>query len=331
MSPKLYSGPHQTAIEAYATAQCVPQLTAPDAVLTEPLYPEVLQGVIELHLDAGVRTVVTHTFPERAVLNHGHVTQEKIDDFRNRLGKKVSIARNAITARRLTNDAKISISLGPKGDCYKPEEAPDRHSAQEFHQHQFAAAAEHEPHFVLSETVNTIEEAIGIALAAKNHRVPGTRRKQAVPTLISFVIDHNGNLLSGESPLEAIHAIDRASDRLPIGYGFNCCPVEGLALALAQVRSKIDRVISAAPNASSFPVDQLDGVGTTTGHIRGLVDSRGMSRFLAGIAQRYDLQYISGCCGFDPNHICQIGTCITTNDTQEELPDTDWSRLLAAA
>ena len=69
---------------------------------------------------------------------------------------------------------------------------------------QIAAFVEGGADMVTAYTLNTINEAIGIARAA---------RAQRIPAAISFTVETNGRLVNGETLREAIETVDRETDR----------------------------------------------------------------------------------------------------------------------
>lgn len=168
------------------------------------------------------------------------------------------------------------------------------------------------------ETVSTIEEAIGIARATAHHRTP---------CLISFVIDHDGNLLSGENPLDAIRAVDAATSHFPYGYGFNCCPIEGIPKALEKLGDLASRIKALYPNASSRPQrTALEGLSSSTGQVIGARDSDGVAKYLNHLARKYRIEIIGGCCGFGTEDVSKIVSATREGFSQETLPLTDFPR-----
>jgi S-methylmethionine-dependent homocysteine/selenocysteine methylase len=205
------------------------------------------------------------------------------------------------------------ISLGPGGDCYKPQEAPDRLQAEEFHGYQASEVAELDVDFAWFETVNTIDEAVGIALAAK---------KAGVRCIISFVIDSEGDLLSGESVADALREIDGVTQNYPFGYSLNCCPIEGIQKAFQKCGPLRQRIIAVYPNASSFPQSKLSGKALHD-HVLGVVDPEGVAAYLHGLARENHLQIIGGCCGFTPDDVAKISHAVRHGIVQSHLPRTD--------
>jgi homocysteine S-methyltransferase len=93
----------------------------------------------------------------------------------------------------------VSGAIGPRGDGYKAGNmAADE--AEAYHEAQIAAFVEGGADMVTAYTLNSVNEAIGIARAA---------RAQAIPAAISFTVETNGRLVKGETLREAIEMVDR--------------------------------------------------------------------------------------------------------------------------
>ena len=62
-------------------------------------------------------------------------------------------------------------------------------------------------------TLNYVNEAIGIALAA---------RAATMPVVLSFTLETDGRLPTGETLKQAIISVDEATGRAPAYYMINC-------------------------------------------------------------------------------------------------------------
>ncbi len=187
----------------------------------------------------------------------------------------------------------LYIALGPYGienhGCYNPDEAPaDAYSSQAFHREQLAVVRDLQGvGLVLFETVCTAREAIGMALAAKS---------EGLPTAISFVVNKEGRLLSGETLSDTIKQVDAASRSHPSFYSVNCSPIEGVWSAFAASNGQRGRIAMAYPNASSRDpreLDEADGIVTD-------LAAEARAEELSQIANlNHHLHIVGGCCGFD--------------------------------
>ena len=97
----------------------------------------------------------------------------------------------------------ISGVVGPRGDGYVTDSNKmTAESARDYHSKQVAAfAATGCVDIITATTMNYVEEAMGVALAAMAHKLPA---------VISFTVETNGLLADGHSLKEAIEAVDAA-------------------------------------------------------------------------------------------------------------------------
>ena len=106
----------------------------------------------------------------------------------------------------------ISGAIGPRGDGYKAGNM-DADEAEAYHQAQIAAFVEGGADMVSAYTLTSINEAIGVARAA---------RSLGIPAAISFTVETNGRLVKGETLREAIETVDRETDGSPEYFMINC-------------------------------------------------------------------------------------------------------------
>ena len=110
----------------------------------------------------------------------------------------------------------IAGDIGPRGDGYVPSAVMTSTQAADYHRPQIEAFAETEADLVSALTLNYVNEAIGIALAA---------RSAAMPVVLSFTMETDGRLPTGET-LQERHRGDRCSDRRlsRVLHGELCAP-----------------------------------------------------------------------------------------------------------
>src|SRR6476469_247137 len=106
----------------------------------------------------------------------------------------------------------ISGAIGPRGDGYKAGNM-DAAEAQAYHEAQIAAFVEGGADMVTAYTLTSIDEAIGIARAAKAH---------GIPAVISFTVETNVRLFNGQTLREAIETVYRATQSAPEYFMINC-------------------------------------------------------------------------------------------------------------
>ena len=109
--------------------------------------------------------------------------------------------------------AVVSGTIGPRGDGYAPATHMTAAEAEAYHSEQIGAFASAGADLVTAYTICYHDEAIGIAKAAAAH---------GVPVAISFTLETDGRLPSGESLGDAIQAVDAATDGAVAYYLINC-------------------------------------------------------------------------------------------------------------
>ena len=101
----------------------------------------------------------------------------------------------------------LSGCVGPRGDGYRPEALMTGKEAHAYHAQQIEALAEGGAEMIAAITMTHAGEAVGIARAAT---VAG------LPVAISFTVETDGSLPSGQALAEAIADVDAATDGAPI-------------------------------------------------------------------------------------------------------------------
>jgi len=114
-----------------------------------------------------------------------------------------------------TCDTPIVVSgcLGPRGDGYRVDARMSAEQARRYHAAQIDTFADTDADMVAAFTMNYVEEAVGIALAAKD---------ADMPVAVSFTVETDGRLPSGDALGEAILRTDQATDAYPVYYMINC-------------------------------------------------------------------------------------------------------------
>jgi len=178
--------------------------------------------------------------------------------------------------------------IGPKGDAYKPGEAPDTSGARDFHAWQIDALAASGVDFLQAATVPAMPEARGIAQAMA---------RTGLPYIISFVVEKSGQLLDGHSIAETIDEIDAilpGSSR----YAINCVHPSVVLQALDRNPRIGNLIVAFAGNTSARSVDELDGLEELDTEDPG-VFADAHRRLL----EDYDIRIVGGCCGTSPAHM----------------------------
>jgi S-methylmethionine-dependent homocysteine/selenocysteine methylase len=188
----------------------------------------------------------------------------------------------------------ISGNLGPRGDGYVPGALMSPAEARAYHAPQIETFAGTDADMVAALTLNYPEEAIGIALAA---------RDAGMQVAISFTTETDGRLPSGLSLADAIAWTDDDTEGHPAYYMINCAHPTHLAGALAEPGGWRDRVRGLRANASRRSHAELDAspdldAGDPDELAAQYRDLRKAFRRLA---------VVGGCCGTDHRHVEAIG------------------------
>ena len=187
----------------------------------------------------------------------------------------------------------ISGCIGSRGDGYNPAELMNEMEAEHYHSEQIATFAKTNADLVTAMTLTYIEEAIGICRAAQ---------KAQMPIVISFTVETDGKLPTGESLKDAIASIDRATNDAPIYYGINCAHPSHFSPVLQQGENWTKRIKMIRANASIRSHAELDEAETLDDGdpIELGIQHQKLKDLLP------DLNIFGGCCGTDIRHVEQI-------------------------
>ncbi len=150
-----------------------------------------------------------------------------------------------------------------------------------------------EADMVTAITMNYAAEAIGL-----------TRAAQAVgmPVVISFTVETDGRLPTGQTLQEAIEQVDDATGHGPAYYMINCAHPAHFAGALAAGGPWLERIRGLRANASTKSHAELDeATALDDGNPTELgLQYRELKRALP------QLNVMGGCCGTDHRHVEEI-------------------------
>ena len=187
----------------------------------------------------------------------------------------------------------ISGNIGPRGDGYDPSRKMSAREAQDYHGEQIGVFAGTQADLVSAFTMNYIDEATGIARAAQAH---------AMPVVISFTVETDGKLPTGETLKDAITAVDAATGAYPVYYMINCAHPTHFRDAVATGEAWLGRIGGLRGNASRKSHAELDASTE--------LDAGDPLEFGAQHAELRRLLpracVLGGCCGTDHRHVEQI-------------------------
>ena len=184
----------------------------------------------------------------------------------------------------------ISGCIGPRGDGYIPANAMTIDAAQHYHQTQIDVFRDADADLVTAITMNYVEEAIGIVRAAQFSNMP---------VVISFTVETDGQLPTGQSLKDAIAQVDHSTNHAPAYYMINCAHPSHFAGALTTGEPWLDRIRGIRANASTKSHAELNESETLDdGNPEEL---GGQYRKLKGLLK--NLTVMGGCCGTNHRHI----------------------------
>ena len=191
----------------------------------------------------------------------------------------------------------VSGCVGPRGDGYDPGQVMTAETAQTYHAEQIGALAEGGADLITAITMTNIPESIGIVRAA---------RAAGMPVAIAFTLETDGKLPTGESLMEAVTAVDRATGGSPAYYMINCAHPTHFAGVLAEGGTWLKRLRGLRANASKRSHAELDA---STDLDAGDPAELG-GQYESLIRRHAQITILGGCCGTDHRHIEAIaGAC----------------------
>jgi S-methylmethionine-dependent homocysteine/selenocysteine methylase len=191
----------------------------------------------------------------------------------------------------------LSGCIGPRGDGYQVGAAMTADEARTYHALQARAFARAGADLVTAITMTYADEAIGLAEAA---------RDAGMPVVISFTVETDGRLPSGQPLGEAIAAVDSATGSYPAYYMVNCAHPSHFAHLLEGSPAWASRLGGVRANASRLSHAELDEAEELdTGDPGELATDYRRLRQLAPA-----LRVLGGCCGTDHRHIDAISNAV---------------------
>jgi S-methylmethionine-dependent homocysteine/selenocysteine methylase len=189
----------------------------------------------------------------------------------------------------------VSGNLGPRGDGYDPGALMQPEDARAYHRPQIAAFREAGADFVSAFTMTNSNEALGIALAAQD---------DDMPCVISFTVETDGRLPSGETLAEAIETVDAVPARGPAYYMINCAHPTHFDHVLTADAPWTSRLRGLRANASRMSHAELDNAPELD-----IGNPFELGGQYAELRRRFpQINVLGGCCGTDHRHVESIGT-----------------------
>ncbi len=187
----------------------------------------------------------------------------------------------------------ISGCIGPEGDGYTIGSRLTPEQAEQYHAVQINTFRDTQADMVTALTMTYAEEAIGLTRAAQ---------AAGLPVVISFTVETDGRLPSGQLLKDAIEQVDAATNNGPAYYMINCAHPTHFEEAVAAGERWTSRIGGLRANASSMSHEELDAAeelddGNPTELGQQYRDLR---------QKLVNLKVMGGCCGTDHRHIAAI-------------------------
>jgi S-methylmethionine-dependent homocysteine/selenocysteine methylase len=258
-------------------------------------------AVQALHADylrAGAHVIRTNTFQlnrriyQNVFRDAAHMHHIGAPDLDQRIPtlipKAVALAR---AARDAVNRPEVAIAgvISPLEHCFRPDLAPCDDSSHLEHAEIARLLADAGVDLLLLESMNTLCEA-RIAISAA--------RLTGLPIWVSFVVDLDGNVLSGESLSEAAQlARSGGADAMLV----NCAPVDDITRAVAAIDA------NGLPAGAFAHVGRFDPPSWKFEFFPQFTnaDDWPPDRYAAVADHWQDLgvRIVGGCCGTRPDHV----------------------------
>ncbi len=192
----------------------------------------------------------------------------------------------------------LSGCVGPRGDGYDPSHRMSPEEAADYHRPQIETFAGTAADMITGITMNYLEESLGIVRAA---------REAGLPSAISFTVETDGRLATGQTLRGAIETLDAETGAAPAYYMINCAHPVHFESALEPGAEWTLRIRGLRANASTRSHAELD---EATELDAGDPEDLGL-RYRALRDVFPQLTVLGGCCGTDERHVGAIGRVCT--------------------
>jgi homocysteine S-methyltransferase len=190
--------------------------------------------------------------------------------------------------------------IGPRGDGYRPDARMTAKDAERYHREQIGIFSTSDADMISAYTLNYPDEAIGIARAA---------RSLDIPVAISFTVEIDGKLPSGDLLSTAIEQVDAATGSSPAYFMINCPHPSHFENLFATDEPWLRRLVGIRANASRKSHAELDSATQLDAG-----DPMELAQEYRALRARLPhLSVLGGCCGTDHHHVEAIGrACMTS-------------------
>lgn len=187
----------------------------------------------------------------------------------------------------------ICGTIGPRGDAYQPGQLMSAAEAERYHGAQISTLADTNADLIAAYTLTYAEEAIGIVRAAT---------AVAMPVTISFTLETDGRLPSGQELGEAIEQVDAETGAAAAYFMVNCAHPSHFAAVVEHGGPWLRRLGGIRANASRKSHAELD---EATELDSGDPEALG-AEYRALKSHLPNARVLGGCCGTDQRHVDRI-------------------------
>ena len=183
----------------------------------------------------------------------------------------------------------ISAAVGPRGDAYDPEHRLSVGEAERYHAWQMSVLADTAADVVTALTLSYVEEALGIARVAT---------AAGLPVVISFTVETDGRLPSGQPLGEALQQVDEDAGSEVAYFMVNCAHPTHV-LPVLEGDGPWSRIGGIRGNASAKSHAELDAA-----EVLDEGDPEDFARLHGRLRDRLpNVFVVGGCCGTDHRHV----------------------------
>lgn len=202
----------------------------------------------------------------------------------------VALVEGVREEAQLDNPFVISGNVGPRGDGYDPGTLMTKEEAQNYHSFQAGVLADTAADIITAMTMTNAPEAIGFANAAA---------EAGMPSAVSFTVETDGRLPSGQPLGEAIMETDFEARRPPAYYMINCAHPTHFEDVLREGGVWMSRLRGVRANASKCSHAELDNAESLDDG-----DPGELARANSALSRLApNLTIFGGCCGTDLRHM----------------------------
>ena len=187
----------------------------------------------------------------------------------------------------------VSGCVGPRGDGYDPGQVMSPTEAAAYHAHQIGVFAEAKADMTTAITMTNASEAIGFVHAAAH---------VGLPSVVSFTVETDGRLRTGQNLAEAVAEVDAATGSAPAYYMINCAHPTHFESVMSADEEWTRRIRGLRANASRRSHQELnDAPDLDAG------DPIELANQYRDLLRRHpQITVLGGCCGTDHRHIQSI-------------------------